>query len=140
VDTNYHDFLRLAWSYNAEVRGSDLLPDTPHWLDVFAVRKGTDRLFLGTATSALAYANGFDVGWYRFTVQLSAENAGPEKANLYVLWPGTIESMCVLDEAGWPKVKGQLVKEDELLRERIRQDEAQRREQQDAAEAKAKPE
>ena len=109
VNGGYDDFLRLAWSHNGDVRGMDLLPDTPHWLDVLFAFDGPDQFFLGTVERPHRYEAGFEpIGYYRLVIQVSGENIRSERMNLYLRWTGNWQTMEVLDEAGWQQRRANL--------------------------------
>src|SRR5262245_58249000 len=102
VNAGYDDFLQLAWSHNGTAGGMDLLPDTPHWLDVFCGYDGTQAFYLGTVQKPNRYLPGFEgAGCYRFVVQLSGENVESRKVNVYLNWTGDWRGMEVMDEAAW---------------------------------------
>lgn len=102
VNAGYDDFLRLAWSHNGEVRGMDILPDTPHWLDVLYALEGFSAFFLGTVERPIRYLGGFEPeGYYRLIVQVSGENIRSKQIPLYLRWTGKWQTMQVMDPAEW---------------------------------------
>jgi hypothetical protein len=137
VSTTYHDFLRLAWSYNAETTGADLLPATPHWLDVFHTLDGSDAFFLGTATNTTTYGEGFrEFGWYRFTIQLSAENFGPKQVYLYLHWHQQWSTFQIIDHKAWKKEAVRL-RAARIADEKKRREDEERRAAEKAAQLQA---
>jgi hypothetical protein len=96
----------LVWSNHHGGPSLDLLPHTPHWLDVVSTLERDDRFFLQTYFKAQKYAVGFnETTMYRLTIRVIAEEAEPTKAFVYLAWKGNWNSLNVFDDSEWERRK-----------------------------------
>ena len=86
-----NDVRQLPWTHDHErpPGGRDLLPGVPQWVDVAFTVNGASVLFVPSHPEW----HTDELGYFIFTVQISADGADPVSIQVRVHWDGRYESL-----------------------------------------------